>query len=141
MCILVTIPNYIFVEAFLYVLQKPRHIFQVVQEYERAVIFRLGRLLSGGAKGPGMQIYIKFKKYIFTFLNFTSFYMISYFCYQFQIMTLIESDYIGFFPIFFILNVFIFPRYIFHPTVHRFICASRSSNPHLRCASTRGRIR
>ena len=27
---------------------------QVVQEYERAVIFRLGRLLSGGAKGPGI---------------------------------------------------------------------------------------
>nr|XP_054750240.1 stomatin-like [Lytechinus pictus] len=26
----------------------------VVQEYERAVIFRLGRLLSGGAKGPGL---------------------------------------------------------------------------------------
>ena len=26
---------------------------QVVQEYERAVIFRLGRLLNGGAKGPG----------------------------------------------------------------------------------------
>ncbi|KAL3284436.1 hypothetical protein HHI36_018595 [Cryptolaemus montrouzieri] len=26
--------------------------FKVVQEYERAVIFRLGRLLSGGAKGP-----------------------------------------------------------------------------------------
>lgn len=25
-----------------------------MQEYERAVIFRLGRLLSGGAKGPGM---------------------------------------------------------------------------------------
>ncbi|PSN37364.1 Band 7 protein [Blattella germanica] len=25
---------------------------QVVQEYERAVIFRLGRLMSGGAKGP-----------------------------------------------------------------------------------------
>ena len=24
------------------------------QEYERAVIFRLGRLLSGGAKGPGV---------------------------------------------------------------------------------------
>ena len=24
------------------------------QEYERAVIFRLGRLLSGGAKGPGI---------------------------------------------------------------------------------------
>ena len=26
---------------------------QVIQEYERAVIFRLGRLVSGGAKGPG----------------------------------------------------------------------------------------
>ena len=26
---------------------------QIVQEYERAVIFRLGRLLPGGAKGPG----------------------------------------------------------------------------------------
>lgn len=27
---------------------------QVVQEYERAVIFRLGRLLKGGARGPGI---------------------------------------------------------------------------------------
>jgi erythrocyte band 7 integral membrane protein len=27
---------------------------QVVQEYERAVIFRLGRLIGGGAKGPGI---------------------------------------------------------------------------------------
>ncbi len=27
---------------------------QVVQEYERVVIFRLGRLLSGGARGPGI---------------------------------------------------------------------------------------
>ena len=27
---------------------------QVVQEYERAVVFRLGRLRSGGAKGPGL---------------------------------------------------------------------------------------
>ena len=25
-----------------------------LQEYERAVIFRLGRLLSGGARGPGV---------------------------------------------------------------------------------------
>lgn len=25
----------------------------MVQEYERAVIFRLGRLMAGGAKGPG----------------------------------------------------------------------------------------
>jgi erythrocyte band 7 integral membrane protein len=27
---------------------------QIVKEYERAVIFRLGRILSGGAKGPGL---------------------------------------------------------------------------------------
>lgn len=27
--------------------------FKVVQEYERAVIFRLGRLLKGGSRGPG----------------------------------------------------------------------------------------
>ncbi|XP_076455018.1 band 7 protein AAEL010189-like [Babylonia areolata] len=27
---------------------------KIVQEYERAVIYRLGRLVSGGAKGPGM---------------------------------------------------------------------------------------
>ena len=27
---------------------------KVVQEYERAVIFRLGRLRKGGAKGPGI---------------------------------------------------------------------------------------
>merc|ERR1712083_1231047 len=29
--------------------------FHVVQEYERAVIFRLGRLLDGGSKGPGLH--------------------------------------------------------------------------------------
>ncbi|KAL1139024.1 hypothetical protein AAG570_009085 [Ranatra chinensis] len=29
-------------------------VFKVVQEYERAVIFRLGRLRSGGARGPGI---------------------------------------------------------------------------------------
>lgn len=28
-------------------------VLKVVQEYERAVIFRVGRLLSGGSKGPG----------------------------------------------------------------------------------------
>jgi erythrocyte band 7 integral membrane protein len=27
---------------------------KVAQEYERAVIFRLGRILKGGAKGPGI---------------------------------------------------------------------------------------
>ena len=26
----------------------------IIQEYERAVIFRLGRLLTGGARGPGV---------------------------------------------------------------------------------------
>ena len=29
-------------------------LFQVVTEYERAVIFRLGRLRKGGSKGPGI---------------------------------------------------------------------------------------
>jgi len=28
--------------------------FKVVQQYERAVIFRMGRLMAGGAKGPGV---------------------------------------------------------------------------------------
>ena len=27
---------------------------KVVQEYERAVMFRLGRLVAGGARGPGI---------------------------------------------------------------------------------------
>jgi hypothetical protein len=30
------------------------HRLPLPQEYERAVIFRLGRILSGGAKGPGI---------------------------------------------------------------------------------------
>ena len=34
----------------------------MVQEYERAVIFRLGRLLAGGAKGPGKLIDTRIKK-------------------------------------------------------------------------------
>lgn len=40
-------------------------VFQVVQEYERAVIFRLGRVVSGGAKGPGKEYLnsISWKKY------------------------------------------------------------------------------
>ena len=29
-------------------------IVKVVQEYERAVFFRLGRLVTGGARGPGV---------------------------------------------------------------------------------------
>ena len=37
--------------------REPREItkgFHFCQEYERAVIFRLGRLLIGGARGPGV---------------------------------------------------------------------------------------
>ena len=34
---------------------------QVVQEYERAVIFRLGRLLEHDAKGPGCYLFTKVK--------------------------------------------------------------------------------
>ena len=33
---------------------KITHLLLASQEYERAVIFRLGRLLSGGARGPGV---------------------------------------------------------------------------------------
>jgi len=33
---------------------------RIVQEYERAVIFRLGRLLPGGAKGPGLFFVLPF---------------------------------------------------------------------------------
>ena len=29
---------------------------RILREYERAVIFRLGRLLKGGAKGPGESV-------------------------------------------------------------------------------------
>ena len=29
-------------------------VIHIVQEYERAVIFRLGRLVTGGARGPGV---------------------------------------------------------------------------------------
>ena len=36
-----------------YSASKTCHIFST-QEYERAVIFRLGRLLTGGARGPGV---------------------------------------------------------------------------------------
>ena len=32
----------------------PQFIFPIFQEYERAVIFRLGRLLKSGARGPGV---------------------------------------------------------------------------------------
>lgn len=47
---------------------------KIVQEYERAVIFRVGRLLPGGAKGPGLffilpciDTYIKVDKRVISF--------------------------------------------------------------------------
>ncbi|XP_015795373.1 band 7 protein AGAP004871-like isoform X1 [Tetranychus urticae] len=45
------------ISVILIVLTLPFSLFfciKVVQEYERAVIFRLGRLVKGGAKGPGI---------------------------------------------------------------------------------------
>ena len=39
---------------FLLIILSIDSVFQIVQEYERAVIFRLGRILPGGAKGPGL---------------------------------------------------------------------------------------
>ena len=35
-------------------LQRGNNVYYKFQEYERAVIFRLGRLLTGGARGPGV---------------------------------------------------------------------------------------
>ena len=43
--------------------------FQVVQEYERAVIFRLGRLSPGGAKGPGGNIFCNVLGVLINFLH------------------------------------------------------------------------
>ncbi|EDO43326.1 predicted protein [Nematostella vectensis] len=45
------------VSILIFIITFPIAIFmclKIVQEYERAVIFRLGRLLKGGAKGPGL---------------------------------------------------------------------------------------
>ena len=41
--------------------------FKVVQEYERAVIFRLGRLLHGGSRGPGNFLYYMYTKCVYYF--------------------------------------------------------------------------
>ena len=44
---------------------------QVVQEYERAVIFRIGRLLSGGSKGPGKSFCVSSRlQVVFGFASF-----------------------------------------------------------------------
>ena len=42
------------------VLSSPRDVspLQTVNEYERAVIFRLGRIRKGGARGPGLRVVI-----------------------------------------------------------------------------------
>lgn len=44
-------------------------ILKVVQEYERAVIFRVGRLLSGGSKGPGSIRFLLISIYSSLFLR------------------------------------------------------------------------
>lgn len=47
----------VFLSYFLFVITFPFSLcvcIKMVQEYERAVIFRMGRLLPGGAKGPGI---------------------------------------------------------------------------------------
>ncbi|KAF6034619.1 STOM [Bugula neritina] len=48
---------FLVISWFLIIITLPFSLFvciKVVQEYERAVIFRLGRLCKGGAKGPGL---------------------------------------------------------------------------------------
>jgi len=45
---------------------------QVVQEYERAVIFRLGRILPGGAKGPGIARWLIYRLCFYAFATFNS---------------------------------------------------------------------
>ena len=45
------------ISYFLFIFTFPLSIFislKIVKEYERAVILRLGRILPGGAKGPGL---------------------------------------------------------------------------------------
>ena len=37
----------------IYITNQPTSLYEL-QEYERAVIFRLGRLVTGGARGPGV---------------------------------------------------------------------------------------
>ena len=59
MLVIITLPISIWgcvkvVISFLIILSNTTMRVKVVQEYERAVIFRLGRLKSGGAKGPGL---------------------------------------------------------------------------------------
>ena len=58
--ILYIVSSYIFLATVVFIYLKfwTSVIFkQIVQEYERAVIFRLGRLLPGGARGPGIINY------------------------------------------------------------------------------------
>lgn len=52
-------------------------ILQVVQEYERAVIFRLGRLMQGGAKGPGMYKFVFYMIFYKDYLQYDVFFIVS----------------------------------------------------------------
>lgn len=89
--------------------------FQVVQEYERAVIFRLGRLMQGGAKGPGKCHKHNLIAFLFCFYPFVLrdscnfplspvFFALIKFCF------LPEKKYIRFLSVFFYLCSFLFRK-------------------------------
>lgn len=61
----------------------------MVQEYERAVIFRLGRLLSGGAKGPGECL---FKLLIYSATNVEAAFMYSVCVVSFTYLFFYDDD-------------------------------------------------
>ena len=42
------------IKSFIFKIFSKHLKFQIVKEYERAVILRLGRIVPGGAKGPGL---------------------------------------------------------------------------------------
>lgn len=51
---------------------------QIVKEYERAIIFRLGRILRGGAKGPGQKCFYT-QAYVFYSLSILSLFIKMYY--------------------------------------------------------------
>lgn len=68
-------------------------ILKVVQEYERAVIFRVGRLLSGGSKGPGNIGFLLISIYSSLFLrNQRIFIIIEEKKYNSYVLQLIRND-------------------------------------------------
>lgn len=68
-------------------------VLKVVQEYERAVIFRVGRLLSGGSKGPGNIGFLLISIYSSLFLrNQRIFIIIEEKKYNSYVLQLIRND-------------------------------------------------